>query len=131
AREEIAAVVEEAHRRGVRVSIHARGTGSVRDAALAGVDWIFHADWATDEDLDVVAASGVPIMPVFTQCQIITELDESHGFDAAMRARVGAQLEANFEAIRKARERGIQILIGTDTGNAAAFEHGRHHGREG
>lgn len=128
--QELRAVVDEAHRRNVRVSIHARGGGSTRDAALAGVDWIFHADLATDEDLDAVAKAGVPIMPVFTQCQIITEQTEAMGFAAAMRRRVQAQLDKNFEAIRKARARGIPILYGTDSGNAAAFAYGKYHGRE-
>ena len=58
-REAIAAVVEEAHRHGVKVSIHSRGSGSTRDSALAGVDWIFHADLATEDDLDMVAAAGI------------------------------------------------------------------------
>jgi len=128
--EEIRAVVDEAHRRNVKVCIHARGGGSTRDAARAGVDWIFHADLATDEDLDVVAREGVPIMPVFTQCQIISEQTDATGFAAAMRSRVSAQLDKNFEAIRKARARGIPILYGTDCGNAAAFAYGRYHGRE-
>lgn len=128
--EELKAVVGEAHRRGARVSIHSRGSGSTRDAAMAGVDWIFHADHATDQDLDVVAKMGVPILPAFTQCQIITEQDEKMGFASAMRTRVKAQLEKNYEAIRKARARGIPILVGTDSGNAAAFEHGKYHGRE-
>lgn len=127
---ELRAVVDEAHRRNVRVSIHSRGSGSTRDAALAGVDWIFHADHATDADLDAVAKAGMPILPAFTQCQIITEQDERKGFPSPMRARVKAQLEKNYEAIRKARARGITILSGTDSGNAAAFEHGRYHGRE-
>ncbi|WP_298727594.1 amidohydrolase family protein [uncultured Ferrovibrio sp.] len=129
-RDEIAAVADEAHRRGKVVSIHARGSGSTRDAALGGVDWIFHADLATEQDLEVVAKAGIPIMPVFTQCQLITEQDESKGFTKPMRERVRAQLEKNFEAIRKARAMGIEILVGTDSGNAAAFEHGRYHGRE-
>jgi imidazolonepropionase-like amidohydrolase len=128
--DDLRAVTGEAHRRGLPVCIHSRGSGSTRDAALAGVDWIFHADLATDEDLDAVAMAGVPIMPVFTQCQIITEQDEKAGFAAAMRARVKAQLDKNFEAIRKARLRGIRILAGTDSGNAAAFAHGKFHGRE-
>ena len=127
---ELRAVVDEAHRRNVKVSTHSRGSGSTRDAALAGVDWIFHADWATEADLDVVAEKKIPIMPVFTQCQIITEQDESKGFAAGMRARVKRQLDQNYEAIRKARARGIELLAGTDSGNAAAFEHGRYHGRE-
>lgn len=128
--EELRAVVGEAHRRSARVCTHSRGSGSTRDAALAGVDWIFHADHATDEDLDAVAKAGIPIMPVFTQCQIITEQHDNRGFAAAMRARVKAQLEKNYAAIRKARARGITILAGSDSGNAAAFEHGKYHGRE-
>jgi imidazolonepropionase-like amidohydrolase len=38
AKEEIAAVVAEAHRRNLRVGIHSRGAGSTRAAAEAGVD---------------------------------------------------------------------------------------------
>lgn len=128
--QEMRAVADEAHRRNVRVTIHARGAGSTRDAALAGLDWIYHCDHATDADLDEVARAGVPIMPVFTQCQMITEQDEAKGFASGVRARAKAQLEKNYEAIRKARARGITILAGTDSGNAAAFEHGRYHGRE-
>jgi imidazolonepropionase-like amidohydrolase len=128
--DELRAVVDEAHRRGVCVTIHSRGSGSTRDAALAGVDWIYHADLATDEDLDAVAAAGVPIMPVFTQCQLIADQDESKGFNRQMRARVQAQLDKNYEAIRKARKRGITLLAGTDSGNAAAFSYGKYHGNE-
>jgi imidazolonepropionase-like amidohydrolase len=61
-REAIAAVVEEAHRHAAKVSIHSRGSGSTRDAAPVGVDWIFHADLATEADLENVAAAGIPIM---------------------------------------------------------------------
>jgi imidazolonepropionase-like amidohydrolase len=127
---EIRAVVEEAHRRNVVVSIHSRGGGTTRDAARAGVDWIFHADLATDEDLEAVAEAGVPIMPAFAQCAIIAELDAAKGFGSSMQSRIAEQLEKNYEAIRKARKLGIEILVGTDSGNAAAFEYGKYHARE-
>ncbi len=75
----IVAVVEEAHKHGAKVSIHSRGSGSTRDAALASVDWIFHADLATDADLYAVAAAGIPIMPAFAQGEIWAE----HGIGVA------------------------------------------------
>jgi hypothetical protein len=50
-----------------------------------GCGLIFHADHATDQDLDVVAKMGVLILPAFTQRQIITEQDEKMGFASAMR----------------------------------------------
>jgi imidazolonepropionase-like amidohydrolase len=124
----IAAVVEEAHKHGAKVSIHSRGSGSTRDAALAGVDWIFHADLATDADLDVVAAAGIPIMPVFAQGEIWAE----HGIGVAsgMRERLKSQLATNTKSIAAARARGIRLLLGTDSGNAAVMTPGRWHGYE-
>src|SRR5207244_11068788 len=44
---ETAAVVDEAHRHNVKVTIHSRGSTSTRAAAKAGVDLIYHADLAT------------------------------------------------------------------------------------
>jgi imidazolonepropionase-like amidohydrolase len=74
AREEIAAVVGEAHRRNLRVGIHSRGAGSTRAAAEAGVDWIIHADLATDADLEAVAKAGMPIIPTATFLAIVIDL---------------------------------------------------------
>ena len=65
-KEEIAAVVEEAHRRNARVTIHSRGAGSTKSAAEAGVDWIMHADLATEAELWAVAEAGVRVMPTMT-----------------------------------------------------------------
>lgn len=119
---ELEVVVDEAHRHNCKVAIHSRGSGSTRSAALAGVDWIFHADLATKADLEAVAERQVPIMPAFTQCRLLVEQGGP--------ARVKEQLETNFETIRTAREMGIEILVGTDSGNAAAYGYGRFHGME-
>jgi imidazolonepropionase-like amidohydrolase len=126
--EAMAAVVEEAHRHGAKVSIHSRGSNSTRDAAHAGVDWIFHADLATEADLDTVAAAGIPIMPAFTQGEIWAE----HGIDVApaMRDRLKVQLEVNVRAMAAAKARGIRLLLGTDSGNAAVMTPGKWHGYE-
>jgi hypothetical protein len=35
-----------------------------------------------------------------------------------------AQLDTSFQMIRNARDRGVAILSGSDTGNASAFNHG-------
>ncbi|MGE0803156.1 MAG: amidohydrolase family protein [Lautropia sp.] len=128
--QEVAAVVTEAHRRGVRVAIHARGSGAVRAAALGGVDWIFHADLATDEDLDLVAERRIPIMPVLTSVFLGIERGREVGVDDAMRDTLKHQMDLAVEMVVKARKRGITILSGTDSGNAYAFEHGAYHAME-
>lgn len=125
---EIKAVVDEAHRRGVKVCIHSRGSGSTKDAAQAGVDWIFHADYATGDDLDAVAKAGMPIMPTFTQCEIWA--DKATTINDEMRDRLRWQLDINIKAMLAAKERGIQLLIGTDSGNAGVMTPGAYHGYE-
>jgi imidazolonepropionase-like amidohydrolase len=127
-REAIAAVVEEAHRHGVKVAIHSRGSGSTRDSALAGVDWIFHADLATETDLDTVAAAEIPIMPAFAQGEIWAE--HGIGVAPAMRDRLTRQLDVNVKAMAAAKARGIKLLLGTDSGNAAVMTPGKWHGYE-
>jgi imidazolonepropionase-like amidohydrolase len=127
-REAIAAVVEEAHLHGAKVSIHSRGSGSTRDSALAGVDWIFHADLATEADLDTVAAAGIPIMPAFAQGEIWGE--HGIGVAPAMRDRLRTQLDLNVKAMAAAKARGIRLLLGTDSGNAAVMTPGKWHGYE-
>jgi imidazolonepropionase-like amidohydrolase len=52
------------------------------------------------------------------------------GFGDRVRDRLRAQLDASFQMIRNARDRGIPILSGSDTGNASAFSHGKWHGKE-
>src|SRR6202012_3514923 len=74
AKEAIDAGVGEAHRPNLKVPIHSRGPGSTRAAAEAGVDWIVHADLATDRDLDAVAKAGMPIPPTPTFPAVRCEL---------------------------------------------------------
>ena len=131
AEDEIAAVVDEAHRHNVKVAIHSRGSTSTLAAAKAGVDLIYHADLATEHDLDIVAKAGMPIAPVLTSPWIGVEHGAAaRGFGQPVRDRLRAQLDASFQMIRNACERGIPVLSGSDTGNASAFSHGRWHGKE-
>ena len=129
--DEIAAVVDEAHRHNVKVTIHSRGSTSTRAAAKAGVDLIYHADLASEDDLDIIAKAGIPIAPVLTSPWIgVQHGAAARGFGDPVRDRLRAQLDTSFQMIRNARARGIPVLSGSDSGNASAFSHGRWHGKE-
>ena len=119
AREEIAAVVAEAHRRNLRVGIHSRGAGSTRAAAEAGVDWIIHADLATDRDLDAVAKAGMPIIPTATFLAMVVELGTQGGH------RTGAARHQPHEA-------ALRSVVRTDAQGAQARHQafGRHRYRQ-
>ena len=123
-------MVEEAHRHNVKVAIHSRGSTSTRAAAKAGIDLIYHADLASEADLDIVAKAGMPIAPVLTAPWIGVEHGVGRAVGGPSVDRLRAQLDQSFQMIRNARDRGIPVLSGSDTGNASAFHHGRWHGKE-
>ena len=55
---DVAAVVARAHVQGMRVAAHARGSGSVRDALVAGVDVLYHCDFTTPACRDAILGAG-------------------------------------------------------------------------
>jgi imidazolonepropionase-like amidohydrolase len=132
AKEEIAAVVGEAHRRNLRVGIHSRGAGSTRAAAEAGVDWIIHADLATERDLEAVAKAGMPIIPTATFLAMAVELGQKVGAEQVQLDinRMKRHFDLLCELMHKARKLGIKLLIGTDTGNNSFMPHGELHAKE-
>src|ERR1700722_5518298 len=132
AKDEIAAVVGEAHRRNLRVGIHSRGAGSTRAAAEAGVDWIIHADLATDADLEAVAKAGMPIIPTATFLAIVIELGNKVGQQQLQIDinRMKRHYDLLGDLMHKARKLGIKLLVGTDTGNNSFTPYGDNHAKE-
>src|ERR1700676_2138287 len=59
--EELKAVVDEAHRRGMFVASHTYGGDGLKWAIEAGVDDIQHAMGATDEDIKMILQKNLPI----------------------------------------------------------------------
>src|SRR6202045_8188 len=132
AKEEIAAVVAEAPRRNLRVGIHSRGAGSTRAAAEAGVDWIIHADLATDRDLEAVAKAGIPILPTATFLAVVIELGNKIGSEKVQLDinRMKRHYDLIGQLMHKARKLGIRLLVGTDTGNNSFTPYGELHAKE-
>lgn len=127
---ELAAVTQEAHRRNARITIHARGSGSTRAAAEAGVDWILHADLATDDDLEAVAEAGVPIMPTMTFLARGVEVGREYGRSQYAVDAMKRHLDGAIHVLQRARQLGITLLCGTDSGNSPLMPYGELHANE-
>ena len=130
AKEEIAAVVEEAHRRNARIAIHSRGAGSTMAAAEAGVDWIMHADLATERELYAVAEAGVRIMPTMTFLFEAIEVGKEKGRSDAEIDIIKRNADNAVTVLQTARSLGIQVMAGTDTGNSPVMPYGVLHAHE-
>ena len=61
--EELAAIVDEAHRAGIKVAAHAHGDAGIRACIRAGVDCIEHGSLASDETIQMMVEHGTFLVP--------------------------------------------------------------------
>ena len=120
--EEIAAAVREAHRRGKRVSAHARSSESVKQCIRHGIEIIYHASFADEEALDMLeAAKDRHFVAPGIAWLINTSYHAAEwGItpDAARGMGYHRELEIACETLKKMHRRGIRILPGGDYGFA-------------
>jgi imidazolonepropionase-like amidohydrolase len=127
---EMRLVTDEAHRRNARVTIHSRGSGSTRAAVEAGMDWIIHADLATEEDLDAVAEAGVPLMPTLCNIQNALDAGRASGVSDSRLDVLKRNIDGSVGNLQRARELGITMLCGSDSGNSLGAVYGKYHATE-
>jgi imidazolonepropionase-like amidohydrolase len=128
--EELRAVVQEAHRHHTSVTIHARGAGSVRAAAEAGVDWIMHADLATPAELEAVAEAGIRLMPTMTFLQQALAVGRESGVSPGELDLLNRNWDSAVRMLEQAHRLGIPLLCGTDSGNTPLMPYGHLHAHE-
>ena len=122
--EEVAAIVDEAQRRHLRVACHARSAAAVKQAVRAGVELIGHANFLDDEAIDVLAQVKDK---VFIGPAIAWEINylakcASLGIDRQTVIDQGyqAEIEATQRSVEKLREADIRLVVGGDYGISIA-----------
>ncbi|MER5183449.1 amidohydrolase family protein [Streptomyces sp. NPDC002896] len=116
--EELRAIVDEAHRAGLKVAAHCMGDTAIRSALDAGIDCIEHGSLASDETLDLMVERGTFLVAT----TYLTEgMDVSHAAPE-LQAKAADVFPRSRATIGKAIERGVRIACGTD---APAIPHGR------
>ncbi|RPI13121.1 MAG: amidohydrolase family protein, partial [Lysobacterales bacterium] len=119
--EEIRAVVEVAHRNGLKVAAHAHGARSIKEAILAGADTIEHASLIDDEAIALAREHGVALsMDVYNGDYIDTE-GRRQGWPEEFLRKNLETTEAQRQGFTKAHAAGVRIVYGTD---AAVYPHG-------
>ena len=110
-KEELEAVVSEAHAHGVRVAAHARSDTGVRIALAAGVDSIEHGDSIRPEAAAEMARRGIFLVPTLLVADYVA------GPRAAAGCAVCAQTEkSHAKSFDNCRKAGVKIAFGTDAG---------------
>jgi imidazolonepropionase-like amidohydrolase len=120
-REEMKAIVEEAHRLGRKVAAHAHGAEGVIWASEAGVDSIEHGHLMNDDSIATLKKNGTYVVPTLYLMDWNREnLAKRNAPDFVVRKmkEVSAVGQNN---LKKAFAAGVKVAFGTD---AAVYPHG-------
>lgn len=120
-KEEMDALVDEAHRLGLRVAAHAEGLGSVRVAVEAGVDTVEHglSLHRAPELLERMAQSGAVLVPTLSTFHDVgTRFAERWTPNLVEQAK--RQEEEAHRTLIAAREAGVTLAMGFDSGPPGA-----------
>jgi imidazolonepropionase-like amidohydrolase len=122
--EEVAAIVDEAHRRKMRVACHARSAAAVKQAVQAGVDYIGHANYLDDEAVDMLAGRNdeVVVGPAIAwEVQYVNHCESLGVSKETVRAQgYEAEIDATVTSVEKLRKAGVRLVVGGDYGISIA-----------
>ncbi len=127
--EELAAIVDAAHSMGRRVVAHAHGVEGVNAALRAGVDGIEHGTYLDEESIRLFRRGGAYLVPTVLAGVTVYERAQIPGaLTPAQRAKALQVGPLMLDMLRRAREGGVRVAFGTDSGvsphgqNAREFE---------
>jgi imidazolonepropionase-like amidohydrolase len=117
--EELEAIVDEAHRAGLKVAAHCHGDEAARVAVECGIDCLEHGSLMSDETLDLLVERGTYLVAT---TYLADAMDTSHAAPE-LQAKAAEVFPRARKTISKAIERGVRVACGTD---APAIPHGRN-----
>ncbi len=114
---ELAAVVDEAHRLGVRVAAHVEGLAGARLAVRERVDTIEHGLSLHREPvlLEEMAERGIVLVPTLSTFHDLAERF-TDDFPVALVEQAKRQLDEAYTTLVAARATGVTIAMGHDSG---------------
>jgi imidazolonepropionase-like amidohydrolase len=103
-REELTAMVNEAHRLERKVAGHAVSRNGIKAALEAGIDSIEHGSGFDDNLIDQAKAQGA------YWCPTLSVMEQKASADARQ------ELEIAYKGLNNAYKKGLKIVLGTDAG---------------
>ncbi|MFC3095964.1 amidohydrolase family protein [Alteromonas sediminis] len=127
--EEMKALVEEAHMRGLTVATHAHGTSGIKTAIRAGVDSAEHVSLLDDEAIALALEKGTYFsMDIYVTEYILGEGEKAGILQESLDKErvVGKTQRDNF---KKAVDAGVNMVFGSDAGVYPHGQNGRQFAR--
>ncbi|MCG8443642.1 MAG: amidohydrolase family protein [Caulobacterales bacterium] len=114
--DELRAACDTAHELGIPVTGHCRNAVSVRDAARAGMDLIYHATFMDEEALEAVVEHKPSIAPTFTFQANLADHGAEVGATPDIIELFRKEIEGSAAMLRRAAEAGVPMLCGSESG---------------
>lgn len=113
--DEIKAIVQEAHRYGLRVTAHATDNNAVYNAVLGGVDGIEHGYQVDDTTLELMAKRKVILVPTDGDSVTFIQYGKlAAPGDKNMTANIMGYRKFLGNRLQRAMKRGVVIAAGSD-----------------
>ena len=117
-KEELAAIVADAHRLGRKVASHAHGAQGILWAAEAGVDSIEHGTWINDDCIAAMKQHGTYFVPT---AYLIDWVQQNGHLPAIYQQKMKDVSAVEKTNAIHAIKSGVKVALGTD---AAVYPHG-------
>ncbi len=115
--EELAAIVDTAHKLGRKVTAHAHGVDGLNAALRAGVDSIEHGSYLDESSIALFKKTGAYYVPtLLAGATVAKEADTNPNMPKAVVAKVKQVAPQMNAAFKKAMNAGVNIAFGTDSG---------------
>lgn len=118
--EELNAIADEAHAKGLKVAAHAHGNEGAKRAVLAGIDSIEHGSFLKEETMQLMKQKGTYFVPTLHALDSVMEgLSKGAQMDPRNVAKARKAGDSIHTTFRRAVELGVPIAFGTDVGVGA------------
>jgi imidazolonepropionase-like amidohydrolase len=114
--DEIAAIVETAAMMGRKVTAHAHGKGGIEAALRNGVQSIEHGTYLDEETIAIFRETGGTLVPTVLAGVTVTGWADQPWLPAPSREKAAIVGPQMLDMLRRAREGGVNVAFGTDTG---------------
>ena len=112
---EMQAAVDETHRLGRRITVHAIGTDGIKQAVAAGVNSVEHGILIDDEAIEMMKARGTWLVPTLYVLNYVVEEGPRLGYPEESVEKGRQLLVTRDDNIRRAIQAGVRIAFGSDT----------------